>query len=171
MILPNVVCSIFDRTPSWLVPEEHLRQRQNMSSSKTASKKRKPSFEEVEEEEIKTYSYEHVGREVIPAKRVAALNKFNAEHKKFVFLLEKHACLSVVRLSSDNLFLTLSELNYDNTPVSGASTMSEKSPMKDIEQLLQYREGIGTINLSVILKVLKCPLSCLKFHEKIMQNL
>ncbi|KAK9997775.1 hypothetical protein SO802_017378 [Lithocarpus litseifolius] len=54
---------------------------------------------------------------------------------------------------ADHLFLTLSELNCDNTPFSNASTMSEKSPMKDIEQLLQYREGTGTINLSVILKV------------------
>ncbi|KAK9997769.1 hypothetical protein SO802_017372 [Lithocarpus litseifolius] len=54
MILPNVVCSIFDRTPSWLAPEEHSRQRQNMSSSKMPSRKRKPSFEEIEEEEIKT---------------------------------------------------------------------------------------------------------------------
>ncbi|XP_030972599.1 uncharacterized protein LOC115992549 [Quercus lobata] len=54
---------------------------------------------------------------------------------------------------ADNLFLTLSELNRDNTPVSSASTMSEKSPMKDIEQLLQNREGTGTINLSIILKV------------------
>ncbi|KAK9997777.1 hypothetical protein SO802_017380 [Lithocarpus litseifolius] len=54
MILPNVVCSIFYRTSSWLAPEEHSSQRQNMSSSKTPSKKRKPSSEEVEEEEIKT---------------------------------------------------------------------------------------------------------------------
>ncbi|KAK9997770.1 hypothetical protein SO802_017373 [Lithocarpus litseifolius] len=40
MILPNVVCSIFDRTPSWLAPQEHSSQRQ-------------PSSEEVKEE-IKT---------------------------------------------------------------------------------------------------------------------
>uniref|UniRef100_A0A7N2N7L7 Uncharacterized protein n=1 Tax=Quercus lobata TaxID=97700 RepID=A0A7N2N7L7_QUELO len=174
-------------------------------------------------------SYEHVGRDPIPAKRVDALTEFNAKHKKFLFLLEKHACLSVISLSSvntvfifnsdwtpmkslkalerikldsqpeqikifrlyspftveenilffakgkkkidslqkmswitchnllmrgaDNLFLTLRELNCGNTPVSSANTMSEKSLMREIEQLLLNGEGTGTINLSVILKV------------------
>ncbi|KAK9997776.1 hypothetical protein SO802_017379 [Lithocarpus litseifolius] len=75
------------------------------------------------------------------------------------FVLQKFGSDSYKHVGTegaDHLFLTLSELNCDNTPVSGASTMSKKSPMKDIEQLLQNREDTGTINLSVTLKVLKC---------------
>ncbi|KAF3946453.1 hypothetical protein CMV_027283 [Castanea mollissima] len=52
MILPDTVCTIFDRTSPWLAPEEHSSQRRNMSSSRTPSKRRGPSPEEVEEDEI-----------------------------------------------------------------------------------------------------------------------
>ena len=41
-------------------------------------------------------SYEHVGRDVIPA-RVAALNKFKVEHKKFFFFFVRKTCLSFSR--------------------------------------------------------------------------
>ena len=48
MILPNMFCSVFNRTPSWLAPEEHS----NGPPSGTSSRKRRRSPEEVEQEEI-----------------------------------------------------------------------------------------------------------------------
>lgn len=80
---------------------------------------------------------------------------FFAREKKRIDSLQRMSwvtCHNLLMRGADNLFLTLSELNCDKTPVS-SSTMSEQSLMSDIEQLLQNSEGTGTINLSVILKV------------------
>ena len=53
MISPNMVCTVFNRTPPSLVPEElHSRGRLNMSSGRSSSRKRRKSPEEVEEEEL-----------------------------------------------------------------------------------------------------------------------
>ena len=53
MILPNMVCSVFNRTPPSLAPEElHSRGHMNMSSSRSSSKKRRKSPKEIEEEEL-----------------------------------------------------------------------------------------------------------------------
>ena len=81
---------------------------------------------------------------------------FFAKGKNEIDSLQKMSwitCHNLLMRGADNLFLTLRELNCGNTPVSSANTMSEKSLMRDIEQLLLNSEGTGTINLSVILKV------------------
>lgn len=53
MISPNMVCTVFNRTPPSLVPEElHSRGRLNMSTGRSSSRKRRKSPEEVEEEEL-----------------------------------------------------------------------------------------------------------------------
>ncbi|KAK9995234.1 hypothetical protein SO802_019920 [Lithocarpus litseifolius] len=52
MISPNMVCSVFNCTPSRPTPDEHSNSRQNMSSGGTSSGKRLPSLKEVENEEI-----------------------------------------------------------------------------------------------------------------------
>ena len=52
MILPNMVCSVFKRTPPWLAPKKHSIGRQNMSSGGTSFKKLRTSPKEIEEEEI-----------------------------------------------------------------------------------------------------------------------
>ena len=52
MISPNMVCTVFNRTPPSLAPEElHPRGRLNMPLGRTSSKKRRMSPKEVEEEE------------------------------------------------------------------------------------------------------------------------
>uniref|UniRef100_A0A7N2KQZ9 Uncharacterized protein n=1 Tax=Quercus lobata TaxID=97700 RepID=A0A7N2KQZ9_QUELO len=120
-------------------------------------------------QKIGSDSYDHVGRDVIPAKRVAALNKFNAEHKndwtpmKSLKALERikpdsqPEQIKIFRLYSpfivEENILCFAREKKNLKAYRSASTMSEKSPMKDIEQLLQNREGTGTINLSIILKV------------------
>ena len=50
-----MVCSVFNHTPPWLTPKEHSSDHQNMSSSRTSSKKWRTSPKEVEEEEINAY--------------------------------------------------------------------------------------------------------------------
>ena len=54
MILPNMVCSVFNHTPPRLAPEEHSSGCYNMFSGRTSHKKRRMSPKEVEEEEINT---------------------------------------------------------------------------------------------------------------------
>ncbi|XVF68548.1 hypothetical protein PTKIN_Ptkin11bG0011700 [Pterospermum kingtungense] len=45
-------------------------------------------------------SYERVDGGLSPSKRQSALNKFNNETKRFIFLLETRACLSSIKLSA-----------------------------------------------------------------------
>ncbi|KAK8550911.1 hypothetical protein V6N12_039591 [Hibiscus sabdariffa] len=45
-------------------------------------------------------SYERVDNGVIPSKKQSALNRFNKEKERFVFLLETRACLPSVKLSA-----------------------------------------------------------------------
>ncbi|KAL4367195.1 hypothetical protein GQ457_05G014100 [Hibiscus cannabinus] len=44
--------------------------------------------------------YEHVDNGVIPSKKQSALNRFNNERERFIFLLETRACLPSIKLSS-----------------------------------------------------------------------
>lgn len=69
-------------------------------------------------------SYERVDGGVIPSKKQSALNKFNNEKNRFIFLLETRACLSSIRLSEVG---TVIIFGSDWSPMNDRS----KSPAED----------------------------------------
>ncbi|XVF20260.1 hypothetical protein REPUB_Repub11eG0182400 [Reevesia pubescens] len=119
-------------------------------------------------------SYERVDGGVLPSKKQSALNKFNNERERFVFLLETRACLSSIKLSAvDTVIIFGSDLSPMNDlralqkitldsqfePIKvfrlySSFTLEEKALMlsKQDKTLDSYVENISPSNSHMLLK-------------------
>ncbi|XP_060668417.1 helicase protein MOM1 isoform X6 [Ziziphus jujuba] len=84
-----------------------------------------------------TDCYERVEWGILPAKRQAALNKFNdKEHGRFVFLLETRACVPSIKLSSvDNVIIYGSDWN----PVNDVKALQKITLDSQFDQIKIFR--------------------------------
>lgn len=81
-------------------------------------------------------SYERVDGNVVPSKKQAALNNFNKEIGRFVFLLETRACLSSIKLSSvDTVIIFHSDWN----PVNDLRALQKITLDSKFEQIKVFR--------------------------------
>ncbi|KAK8581454.1 hypothetical protein V6N12_071678 [Hibiscus sabdariffa] len=80
--------------------------------------------------------YEHVDNGVIPSKKQSALNRFNNERERFVFLLETRACLPSIKLSSVG---TVIIFGSDWSPVNDLRALQRITFDSQFEQIKVFR--------------------------------
>ncbi|PPR82048.1 hypothetical protein GOBAR_AA38667 [Gossypium barbadense] len=81
-------------------------------------------------------SYERVDGGVTPSRKQSALNKFNNERKRFVFLLETRACLSSVKLSAIS---TVVIFGSDWSPVNDLRALQKITLDSHFEEIKVFR--------------------------------
>ncbi|PPE02092.1 hypothetical protein GOBAR_DD00865 [Gossypium barbadense] len=81
-------------------------------------------------------SYERVDGGVTPSRKQSALNKFNNERKRFVFLLETRACLSSIKLSAIS---TVVIFGSDWSPVNDLRALQKITLDSHFEEIKVFR--------------------------------
>ncbi|MBA0737359.1 hypothetical protein Gogos_010828 [Gossypium gossypioides] len=81
-------------------------------------------------------SYERVDGGVTPSRKQSALNKFNNERKRFVFLLETRACLSSIKLSAIG---TVVIFGSDWSPVNDLRALQKITLDSHFEEIKVFR--------------------------------
>ncbi|KAK9022271.1 hypothetical protein V6N11_002551 [Hibiscus sabdariffa] len=81
-------------------------------------------------------SYERVDNGVIPSKKQSALNRFNNEKERFVFLLETRACLPSVKLSAVG---TVIIFGSDWSPVNDLRALQKITLDSQFEKIKVFR--------------------------------
>ncbi|KAE8729490.1 putative Kinase family protein / peptidoglycan-binding LysM domain-containing protein [Hibiscus syriacus] len=81
-------------------------------------------------------SYERVDNSVVPSKKQSALNRFNNERERFVFLLESRACLPSIKLSAIG---TVIIFGSDWNPVNDIRSLQRINLDSQFEQIKVFR--------------------------------
>ncbi|XWS28986.1 hypothetical protein CRYUN_Cryun25bG0118000 [Craigia yunnanensis] len=82
------------------------------------------------------HSYERIDGGVIPSKKQSALNKFNNEKERFVFLLETRACLPSIKLSAVG---TVIIFGSDWSPMNDLRALQKITLDSSFEQIKIFR--------------------------------
>ncbi|GKV08328.1 hypothetical protein SLEP1_g19974 [Rubroshorea leprosula] len=81
-------------------------------------------------------SYERIDSGLVHSKKQSALNKFNKENGRFVFLLETRACLPSIKLSSVDIVIMF---NSDWNPMNDLRALQRITLDSQFEQIMIFR--------------------------------